>query len=219
MSGGPVFATRWDFLFAQVLIGVDRSTGVFSGSEPVPGRQLVCVWTSKARADDALHSESWDVRKISVRRLLAMLPAGIGVQVDPGDPSGMTASADYTAQVKRYLEPFPAGTTLRRTAWDGLDASVCNALATAGAGHVRTLYAFGYTVDDSPTLGCLAYVAEDDTAGEVLEAALDASTSLAALGVPTVHLVALADVPEVLRAELDDADVVRPARRPTFWRR
>ncbi|MRJ76824.1 hypothetical protein GEV29_09770 [Aeromicrobium sp. SMF47] len=220
MSGGQVFATRWDLLFAQVLIGVDRTTGVFSGSEPAPGRQLVCVWTSEARAGEALHLESWDLKKISVRSLLTVLPAGIGIHVDPAVPSGMTASADYVAQLKRYLVPFPDGADVRRAPWDGLDASAREALADAADGHVSELYAFGFTVDDSPTLGCLAYVAAGGPApADAVRTTLAASIDLDSLGVPTVIVVPLEEVPEALRATLGDADRVRREKRPRFWRR
>jgi hypothetical protein len=217
-----VFATKWDFLFASVLIGVDRSTGVFSGSEPVPGQQMVCVWTSEQIATEALHVESWELRPITVRDLLAVLPRGIGVVVDPERATGMTASAAYVAQLKKYLAAFPAGSQVRVHEWD-LDEAVRNVLlAAADDARVREVHAFAYTVDDSPALGCLAYVAEDgETAavGTAFETALDASTDPEALGVATVTIVDLAGVPDELRSVLGDSGLLHRRRRPSRWRR
>lgn len=216
------FATKWDFLLGTVLIGVDRGSGVFSGSEPTPGRQHVAVWTSDALASEALHTESWNIKKITVRRLLAILPPGIGVHVDPGRPTGMTATGDYVAQLKTLVAPFPDGSVVQRAEWDGIDDAVRQALASAAADHVREMYAFGYTVGDSPVIGCLAFVAtpgSEATAGAVLEEALDRAADLPALRVPTVNIVSLDEVPAALRSTLGDADVVVRQRRRRLWRR
>lgn len=221
---GPVFPTKWDFLFAWVLIGVDRSTGVFSGSEPMPGQQMVCVWTSEEIATDALHVESWELRRIKVRDLLALLPPGIGVVVDPERPSGMTATAAYVANLKRYVGAFPAGTEVRLAPWD-LPPSVRALLveAMASDGGVQELHAFTYTMDDSPPLGCLAYAAAPghDTSAVTgaLDATLAASTDPAQLGLPTVNILALADVPDEVRSALGDGHVVHRRARPRRWRR
>lgn len=216
-----VFATRWDLLLAWVLIGVDRASGVFSGSEPEPGRQAVCVWTSEAAITEALHVESWDVRQIKVRDLVAMLPAGIGLQVDPGIPTGLTLAADDVAALRGLGAPFPPGAAALH-AWAGPTGAVRDALVAAATGRVRELRAFGYTVGDSPVLGCLAHdaPAEDaDAVGAALEDALSATTTPAALGVPTVNIVRLDDVPAALRDQLGDEHALlreRPRRR---WRR
>lgn len=217
----PAFATRWDLLLAWVLIGVDRASGVFSGSEPEPGRQAVCVWTSDAAITEALHVESWDVRQIKVRDLVAMLPAGIGLQVDPGLPSGLTLAAADVAGLRELVPPFPPGAATLH-AWAGPDAAVRDALVAATAGRVRELHAFGYTVADSPVLGCLAHdasVDDADAVGAALEAALSATTDPRALGVPTVSIVRLDDVPPSVRHALGREHVLlreRPRRR---WRR
>lgn len=223
---GPVFPTKWDFLFASVLIGVDRSTGVFSGSEPTPGRQMVCVWTSEDVAIEALHVESWELQKITVRDLLTMLPAGIGVVVDPERTSGMTASASYVANLKRYVPAFPADTTVHLGAWDDLPAAMRDAIGVsmADADLVSDLRAFVYTVDDSPALGCLAYVARPGTrtTGAVVEAldtVLSTAPDVTDLGVPTVNILRLDDVPEVVRTALGDDHVLYRRRRSGFWRR
>lgn len=219
----PVFPTKWDFLFATVLIGIDRTTGVFSGSEPAPGQQLVAVWTGAEIAEQALHVESWELRPILVRDLLALLPAGIGVQVDPERTSGMTASAAYVAGLKPFAMAFPAGAAVRVTTWDEIPVSALAAvLQTAGERGVRALHAFMYTVDDSPPIGCLAWQAEAPTdpsaVGRALETALLTAADLEALAVVTVRVVPLTDVPSEVRSAVGEHDLLGRRRR-RFWRR
>jgi hypothetical protein len=221
---GPVFATKWDFLFGRVLIGVDRTTGVFSGSEPAPGQQMVAVWTSAEVAEQALHVESWELRPILLRDLLTLLPAGVGVQVDPERPSGMTASAAYVAGLKPFAVAFPVGAALRVTTWDEIPEGAVAAVVQAGDQHgVRELHAFMYTVDDSPPIGCLAWVAEP-SASDVdrsLETALLTAADPASLGVVTVRVLGLPAVPDEVRAALADRYLLRGTRRrrAAFWRR
>jgi hypothetical protein len=220
--GGPVFATKWDLLFAEVLIGVDRTTGVWSGSQS-QGTDMVCVWTGDEIATEALHVESWELRSIAVRDLLAKLPAGVGVIVDPEHPSGMTCSPSYVANLKRYAAAFPPGESeVRLGVWD-VPAAVRAAVVRVAAEHqVQELRAFAYTVDDGPLLGCLAHVAEAgaDTsalAGD-LQAAIRSTTTLVALGFPAVNVVGLADVPAEVRSALGDGHVVHRRRRRGLWR-
>ena len=219
----PVFATKWDFLHAGVLIGVDRTTGVWSGSQS-QGADMVCVWTSDAIATEALHVESWELRSIKVRDLLAMLPAGVGVIIDPEHASGMTCSPSYVANLKRYTVAFPPGeSVVRLGTWD-VPAPVRAAVVHVAADTrlVQELYAFAYTVDDSPLLGGLAYVAEAgcDTVALTrgLEAAMESTTTPAELGFPTVNIVSVADVPAEVRSALGDAHLVHRRRRRGLWR-
>lgn len=219
---GAVFATKWDFLFAQVLIGVDRTTGVFSGSEPVPGQQLVAVWTSTAIAEDALHVEAWELRPIAVRELLRLLPSGIGVVVDPERPSGMTATVAYVANLKRYVAAFPAGSEIHLAPWVSMPDGVRAALVQAVDGRVQELRAFTYRVDDSPLLGCLAHVvlAGVDPADvtSAVESALTAATDLGVIGLPRVDVLALDDVPDEVRSALGEGHVLHRRRRRRFLR-
>lgn len=211
-----LFATRWDFLFATVLIGVDRTTGVYSGNEPTPGQQMVCVWTTTEIAEDSLHVESWELRPIAVRELVAMLPDGIGVVVDPERPGGMTASPAYVSALRQVLDPFPADQPLRVAEWEELTGSAREAVVAAAA-DVRELHAFTYRVDDSPPLGCLAVVADQlDVAVAALEDALGAP---AELGVATVRVVPLTAVPAEVLTAVGDAFRIVPPRRRSRWRR
>jgi hypothetical protein len=221
----PVFATKWDFLYAWVLIGIDRSTGVWAGSES-QGADMVCVWTSDEIASQALHVESWEIKQIKVRDLLAMLPAGVGVIIDPERASGMTCPPSYVANLKRYVAQFPADTDVRLSEWDGLLATARDALVAAAAegGLVRELYAFAYTIDDSPRLGCLAYVsARQGPATREITAALDAALATTAepkeLGVPTVSMLAFVDLPDRVQAALGEQQVIYRRKRSGIWRR
>lgn len=211
-----LFATRWDFLHATVLIGVDRSTGVYSGNEPAPGQQMVCVWTTTEIAEEALHVESWELRPIAVRDLVAMLPPAIGIVVDPERPSGMTASPAYVSALRPLLDPFPSDLPLLVGEWDELTGAVREAVVAA-AGDVRELHAFTYRVDDSPPLGCLAVVAGEQEAP--VAALEDAVGAAADLGVWAVRVVALSSVPAEVLTAIGDAFRVLPPRRRSRWRR
>lgn len=216
-----VFATRWDFLFATVLIGVDRTTGVFSGSEPTPGQQMVAVWTSEDIATESLHVESWELRPIAVRDLLAVVPSGVGIVVDPERTSGMTASPAYVANLKQLLPAFPVGTAVMISTWEELAGPVLSAVKQALTAHedVTELHAFTYRIDDSPALGCLAYTGSDGSVAGPIEAAVSASADPSDLGVAAVNVLDVAALPDEIRAALGDGFVVHRARRARRWRR
>lgn len=220
------FPTKWDFLYASVLIGIDRSTGVFSGSESASGQPMVCVWTSDEVATDALHVESWDIKQIKVRVLLSLVPDGYGIVVDPERPSGMTATAAYVAQLKQFVKPFPDGAKIWVSRWGGFSTAVRRAVISAVSDQdlVRELYAFSYTVDDGPALGCLAYVVsgtppEVTTTTRALEVALSGAADLATLGVAAVSIVTMDEVPERTRARLTGTHLIHRRRRSRPWRR
>lgn len=219
------FPTKWDFLYASVLIGIDRSTGVFSGSES-SGKPMVCVWTSDELAAQALHIESWDIKQIKVRVLLALVPDGYGILVDPERPTGMTATPAYVAQLKAFAAPFPEGATIRVSSWSALPTAVRRAVTGAVSGQdlVRELYAFTYTIDDGPVLGCLAYVVrgtppEITTTSRALETALGGAADIGSLGVAAVNVLTLDEVPHRVRASLTDKHLIHRRRRSRPWRR
>ena len=221
-----VFATKWHFLFARVLIGVDRTTGVWSGSEPTPGQQMVAVWTSEDVATEALHVESWELRPIEVRDLVAKLPPGVGVIVDPERSTGMTASASYVGNLKSLLAPFPMGSQVRVGAWESsLPTAVRNSLVQVATTHrVQQLHAFVYTIDDSSPIGCLAFDpasgADPSTVAAALDTALRAAVDRDALPLLGVNIVALDDVPDEVRVEIGEAYLIHGRRRVRrLWRR
>lgn len=218
-----VFATKWDFLFARVLVGIDRSSGVWSGSEPAPGQQMVCVWSSETLATDALHIESWELTWIPVRELLALVPAGIGVVVDPERPSGMTASATQVAQLKMLTAPFPPEAALRVSSWDELTGGPLDSIVGAAAASqtVSEVRAFVYTIDESPALGCLAFtfVGDQDDPDIVSTAVEVVGRRPADVGVKTVNVLGWHEVPAEIRAALPDGFVIYRRKRPRPWRR
>jgi hypothetical protein len=212
---GSVFATRWDLLHARVLIGVDRSTGVFSGSESSPGQQMVAVWTSHEIAEQALHVESWELRPILVRDLVALVPAGIGIVVDPERPTGMTASPAYVAGLRPLLAAFPTGLPLRVAVWDELEAPAREAVLAAAEG--REVHAFAYRVDDSPAIGCVAV--GGDAPQQLFDAVQQAVGDPSSAGVAFIRVVRLTEVPSEMREAVGDAFRVRPSRRRSLFRR
>lgn len=219
-----MFANKWDFLFARVLVGIDRSTGVWSGTEPAPGQQMVCVWSSEAIATEALHVESWELKWIDVRELLTLIPDGVGVVVDPERPDGMTASPAQVAQLKSLTAPFPPDAPLRVTSWDELTGSVLDAIVAAAAdsASVREVRAFVYTVDESPALGCLAYSFADQADEQVLVAARELVDGKAGeCEVKAINVLDWTDVPSEVRSALPDDFIIYPRKRrgPRLWRR
>ena len=209
------FATRWDFLLATVLIGVDRTTGVFSGAES-SGQQTVAVWTSVEVAEQSLHVESWELRPIAVRELVGLVPPGIGIVVDPERTTGMTASPAYVAALRPLLEAFPADHPLQVAVWDELEAP--ERLAVLAAADGREVHAFAYRIDDSPALGCVAV--GGDATPQVLDAVARAAGDPGAVGVAAVRAVRLTEVPIEMREAVGDAFRLHPPRRRSmFWRR
>jgi hypothetical protein len=212
----PVFATRWQFVFAWVLVGVDRRSGAFSGGRDDSGRDVVHVWTSDEAAASALPEDVFAIQQLTVRDLLSLLPPGTGVVVDPGSASGLAVDADMVADLKRYVHPFPGGTVLECTVWHDLPDAVRDAVVqqVSSRPFIEEVRAFLYTIDDSPYLGCLAYSTSagpegQDTALGAIEAALPGD--LAALDVASVSVVSLVDVPDEVRRALPPETLIHPA--------
>lgn len=184
---------------------------------------MVCVWSSESIATEALHIESWELKPISVRELLALVPAGVGVVVDPERPNGMTASSSQVAQLKRLIAPFPPDVALRVTSWDELVGPALDGIVEAAADNetVHEVRAFAYTIDESPVLGCLAYTFVGDAADdEALSAAFDlVGEKSADLGVRAANVLSWPDVPSEIRAALPDGFVIYRRKRPRLWRR
>lgn len=212
----PVFATKWQFVYAWVLIGVDRRSGSFCGGTSASGDDVVYVWTTDDGAAAALPEDVFAIQQITVRDLLALLPAGVSIVVDPGSESGMTVEADLVTDLKRYVHPFPAGAVLEFKAWIDLPDHVRDAIVreVSARPFIEQVRAFLYTVDDGPYLGCLAYTTQggpdgQDSAIGAISRALP--TDLAELDVASVSIVGLADVPEDVREALPPETLIHPA--------
>ena len=74
----PSIVTKWDFLFSWLLIGVERAEGRFSAADTPRGAQAVAVFTDEELAGRQLPSDVFDIKVISARDLLMMMPAGFG---------------------------------------------------------------------------------------------------------------------------------------------
>lgn len=203
----PVFATKWQFVYAWVLIGVDRASGSFCGGRSDSGDDIVYVWTTDPGAAAALPEDVFAIQQITVRDLLALLPAGTSVVVDPGSESGMTVEADLVVDLKRYVHPFPGGAVLECKVWDDLPATVRDAVVreVAARPFIEEVRAFLYTIDDSPYLGCIAYSTSagpegQDSAIGAISGAMPAD--MTQLDVASVSVVGLVDVPDDVRRAL-----------------
>ncbi|WP_310962036.1 hypothetical protein [Nocardioides terrisoli] len=201
------FPTRWDFILATVLIGVNRTDGTFYSVPGTGGEPTVGVFTTEEAALSA-PDETFDKQAIAVSRLLAMLPAGIGVTVNPGSPGGdagesMHVDPRMVQGLRAILPPLPAGTSLEFRPWLALPAEVGSAVrdAVSGVPGIRAVWALTYTIDDSPHLGLFAYDADDADSATVdaIAQALDATADLARLDVASVQIVGYADLPDDVR--------------------
>ncbi|MFI5427991.1 hypothetical protein [Aeromicrobium sp. UC242_57] len=219
----PVFATKWDFLFARVLVGIDRSSGVWSGSEPAPGQQMVCVWSSEVRATDALHVESWELKWISVREAPGPGASGHRRRGRPRAPrrDDGQRSAGRPAQAPRRAVPARGGCAGHVLGRAGRTPPRPAVAAAASSETVSEVRAFVYTVDESPALGCLAYtfVGGDDDPAVVATAVDLVGRNPVGLGVKAVNVLAWPDVPAEIRAALPDGFVIYRRKRPRRWRR
>jgi hypothetical protein len=211
------FATKWHFLAATVLIGVDRTSGVFTGTSGEHG-DLVCVWSTEQGYRDAVDHQRFEVRDMAVSALLRMLPTTVGVLVDAGSEDSMRFDPAYVRMLVPLLVPFPAGTRVRCGQWSDLPAVIGDRIRAAmpALPFVRAVHALVYTVDDSPALGALVY----DVAGPPAEqqaAATEIARSLDGVTMPQLHVVAAKilgslDLPEELRAQLPVESVVYARR-------
>jgi hypothetical protein len=213
----PVFATKWQFIYAWVLIGVNRTSGQFFGSQTRAGDSVVCVWTTDEGATAAVPGDIFDIQQIKVRDLLAMLPAGVGVVIDPGSDSGLTIEPDYVVDLKRFVHPFPGGARLEFKVWLDLPDAVRDAIVreVAARPFIEEVRAFLYTVDDGPYLGCIAYRTQgghesQDSAIGAINRALPGD--LAELDVASVSIVGLVDVPDNVRRDLPPETLIFSAR-------
>jgi hypothetical protein len=204
----PVFPTKWHFLTAEVLIGVEEATGRILLQHGQDGGPTLPMWTGQDHAAQALPA-GHALRHCPASERLAELPPGISITVDGGLEQGMFLPAGYVQELKPLAVPFPAGSTFRR--WVDLPEATAEAVRAAAAryGFLRRVWALLYTVQDSPYRGCLVYEADGGPEGsesvvDALSAALDATTDLGALQVLGVQIIAFGDVPEDLVPELVD---------------
>lgn len=204
----PVFSTKWHFLAAEVLIGVQEATGQILLQRGQDGEPTLPMWTTQTHAAQSLPA-GHVLRHCPASERLAELPPGISITVDGGLDQGMFLPAGYVQELKPLAVPFPAGSTFRH--WVDLPGATANAIQAAAARYdfLRRVWALLYTVQDSPYRGCLVYEADGGPEGsesvvDALSAALDATADLGSLQVLGVQIIALSDVPEDLSPKLVD---------------
>lgn len=209
----PSIVTKWDFLFAWLLIGVERAEGRFSAGDTPGGAQAVAVFTDEDLARRALPSSVFDIKVISARDLLMMMPPGYGIVIDPGGEVGVAIEASEALDLVRFTAPFPEGARSQLALWPDLPADARAAVAreVAGVEGAGRVWALSYTIDDSPRLGCLVFDAPDDavrdaTAEAIVRAlaAVEEAGPVEGLQVATVNIVPTTDLPDELRDALPD---------------
>lgn len=198
----PVFPDPWDFVTAWVLVVADGSGRLELLQDPEGGMTLA-VRTDLAEAQRRL-PEGKRLVQAPVGELLAGLPEGVSISVDPGAESGMHVPADLVVGLRRLLAPVPDGASLAR--WDDLPADVSERLAGASGGGVQ-VWAVAVEVPDGPRLGLLAHDApsdEPETRGAVETALLGALEGREPrdLGVVGVRVAGLDQLPESAVAQL-----------------
>lgn len=209
----PAFETKWDFLFSWLLIGVERAEGRYAAAQTPSGAMAIAVFTDENLAAAALPAETFDIRVISARDLLLMMPPGHGVLVDPGGEVGVAIEPSEALDLVRYTAPFPEGARSQLGLWGDLPQAARDRVArdVAGVPGSGRVWALAYTVDDSPRLGCLIYEAPDEPARETIAeaiigalAAVEEEGPVEGLAVATVNIVPLTDLPDELVASLPD---------------
>ncbi|GAA1936033.1 SseB family protein [Nocardioides marmoribigeumensis] len=154
----PVFPDPWDFLTAWVLVVADGSGRLQLLQDPDGGTTLP-VRTDLEEAQRRL-PPGHRLLQAPVGELLAGLPEGVSVSVDPGSESGMHVPADLVVGLRRLLAPVPDGSSVGP--WTDLPADVSRRLAGSTAQGVQ-VWALAVDVPDGPRLGLLVHdVAHDD---------------------------------------------------------
>jgi hypothetical protein len=212
------FTTKWDFLYATLLVGVDTTARRLFSTASASGEPLLCLWSDPDAALAAL-PEGYRLLSTPVRPRLAELPDGIGVVVDPDTPTGVVMDPDYARQLKRLTDPFPEGTHLTFKVWPDLPRRAVEEIR-AGMGDysfVDKVWALIYSIDDSPWIGCLAYATDAGIEGQesvvgALTRALDDSGTPVSLGVLGVQVMSVDDLqPDVRTAVLEQPTIFAAA--------
>ncbi|GAA4129542.1 hypothetical protein GCM10022215_42190 [Nocardioides fonticola] len=208
----PVFATRWDFLFGRVLIGVDPATAQFHAVRSAAGDPLLAMYTSEASVAAAAIPERFRIVQTDVAGRLLELPEGVGVAVDPDTPGGMIVEPAYAAQLKPLAAPFPPGTRSDFKNWPLFPRDLATAIAAAGRSYafLDAVWGLVYTIDDSPPIGLLVFrtTAPEPEARDSVVDALDRALAqtvgrVTDLGFPLVRIVDLADLAAPVREAIE----------------
>lgn len=204
------FPTKWDFLFATVLIGVNRADGSWTSYPDAQGQPTVAVFTTEEAALD-VPEDRFAKQAVQVTQLVGMVPPGLGFSVNPGSPGGvagesMHVDATMVASLKHLLPPLPAKAELDFRVWVDVAPSLYEALKSAMAATPQAdgLWALSYTIEDSPYLGMVAYDARrggDGVVADAIVGALNAGPEPLELGVASVQVVAWSDLPRDVRKE------------------
>jgi hypothetical protein len=208
----PVFPTKWHFLNATVLIGVDEDGRILLQGDAEGGRVLP-MWTDVEVAAAAVPS-GYSLRHTPVRDRIAELPEGVSVRIY-GAPNqdSLEIAADYAVALKEVAVPFPAGT--RFGPWAELPRKVATALADAARGYafVDALWAFTYWVENGPVQGLVVYatsggVEAQESIVDALGEVLDRHADDAMQGVEGVFIVSRNDLPLEIQSALPQQQAV-----------
>lgn len=205
MAASQVFPTKWHFLAATVLFGVDsRTDTLLLGAEH--GEAIWVCWTDHALAEHQI-PDGYVLRQGPARQFLPLLPEGTGVRVDPGRERGVAFGGDMLAELVSLCPPFPAGHSA-----DVGPLAVPTDLKTAfesilsANSFISAIWFFKFRIESGPAQGCAAYqVASvsadvDETSRDAMTAALDAALAGTELDeAPAgVHVMASGDLPRAI---------------------
>lgn len=209
----PVFPTKWHFLNATVLIGVDDRDGRILVQSDGAGGVVLPMWTDADVATGAL-PPGYSLRHTPVRDRIAELPDGVSVHLH-GTPEqdSLEIPPDYAASLKEVAVPFPAGT--RFGPWAELPQDVSAALADAARGYsfVDAVWAFTYWVENGPVQGLVVYatsggVEAQESIVDALGGVLDRHPDGAMRGVEGVFIVSRNDLPVEAQSALPEQRAV-----------
>jgi hypothetical protein len=207
----PVFPTKWDFLSATVLFGVQPETNqLLLGSENGVDPVWVC-WTDQRLAEHQL-LKGYALRQGPVRQVLPALPAGTGVRIDPGLPQGMAFGGEQLAELQELCAPFPAGHGVDLGTLDPMPPGVRDAFRGIVRDHafVDRLWLLRYRVDDGPAVGLAVYdtgvgTEAQESAVSAVGAALDTTAPGTLLEqLAGIQVLALEDLPDGVRGWVEE---------------
>jgi hypothetical protein len=214
---GPRFLSPWAFLRASVFFCVAADGTLVAGEKD--GRHMWTCYTD-ARAAEAACPPGFGLHRAPAFEMIANLPQGSGVWVDPGTAAWSTLSPARIDQLRPHATLLPTGTTGPRVIWQDFPRfDGAKELSTAlrrwakQSDQTHVIWLLGFQVEDAPPEGVVVLAGEGDAAVamEGVLTVLDGTLAAVPGEVRGVQVATLAALPEQAQ------ELVRQ-RQPLFSR-
>jgi hypothetical protein len=164
---GPRFLSPWAFLRASVVFCV-AADGTLVAGETEDGRHMWTCFTD-ARAAEAACPSGFGLRRAPAFDMVARLPAGSGVWVDPGSPAWTTLTPETVDLLRPHATLLPTGPTGPSVLWEDFPRfDGAKELASAlrkwakQTELVHVIWLLGFQVEDAPPEGVVVLAGEGD---------------------------------------------------------